>query len=230
VASPLVIAHRGASAERPENTLAAFRRAIAVGADGIELDVQMTGNGVPVVFHDETLRRLTGAAGRLEARSWAELARLRVRGDEKIPRLSDALRLTRDRIVVQIELKGGVGVAPVVAVVNATRARDHVILASFSPTLVRTAARLAPAVPRMLISRGRIPAASLAQRLASVHAGGLSVDHRAVRSARWVRYFQVRGFAVWCWTVNDPVAMRRLARWGVNGILTDNPALLRRVV
>src|ERR1043165_6037208 len=82
VATPLIIAHRGASAERPENTLAAFRRALALEADGIDLDGHLTRDGVPVVFHDATLRRLTGVRGRVARKTWPELARLRVRDRE----------------------------------------------------------------------------------------------------------------------------------------------------
>jgi glycerophosphoryl diester phosphodiesterase len=227
---PLVIAHRGASAGQPENTAAAFRRALELGVDAIELDVQVSRDGVPFVFHDQSLRRLTGVVGRAAARPWAELARLRIGGTDPIPRLADVLRLTRGRAVVQIELKAGVPVGPVVGAIRSARAEAGVILASFSPTLVRAAARLAPAIPRMLISDGNRPPATLARQLSSLHAGGLSVDHHAVRDAAWLQFFQARGFAVWCWTVNDPPMMRRLARWGANGILSDNPALLRRSI
>ena len=230
VVSPLVIAHRGASAEKPENTLAAFRRALALKVDAIELDVQVTRDGVAVVFHDESLRRLTGSSGRVTARSWRELARLRVLGAEPIPRLVDVLRLTRGRAIVQIELKARAPVAPVVRAVKAARATKDVILASFVPALVREAGRLAPELPRMLISEGCRPPATLVRQLASLGAAGLSVDHRAVRNAAWVHYFHLRGFKVWCWTVNTQRTMRQLARRQVDGILSDNPALLRRAV
>lgn len=228
MSAPLVIAHRGASAERPENTRAAFRRALALGVDGIELDVHVTRDGVPVVFHDSTLRRLTGRPGRLVAHTWEQLARLRILGsDEPIPRLTDALRLTRRRALVQIELKPGTPVAPVLRAVRAAAATDRVILASFSPALVREAGRLAPRVPRMLISEGRGAPPALARRLAELGAAGLSVAHEAIRDATWVRYFHARGFAVWTWTVNDRATARRLAGWGVDALLGDNPALMR---
>ncbi|HYC71007.1 MAG TPA: glycerophosphodiester phosphodiesterase [Opitutaceae bacterium] len=224
---PLVIAHRGASAERPENTLAAFRRALALGADGIELDVHVTRDGVPVVFHDDTLRRLTGRPGRLADRTWAQLAGLRILGsDEGIPRLRDVLRVTRRRAIVQIELKAGCRVAPVVRAIRAAGASGWVILASFSAPLVREAALLAPGVPRMLISEGRGAPRALARQLAALGAAGISVGHRAIRDRAWVRHFHARGFAVWTWTVNDRAAARRLARWGVDALLGDNPALL----
>lgn len=230
MAHPLVIAHRGASAEALENTLAAFRRALALKVDGIELDVQLTRDGVPVVFHDTTLPRLTSARGRLAARTWPELAALRVRGTEPIPRLVDVLRLTRGRAVVQIELKAGVSVAPVVRAIAAARATTSVILASFEPGLVRDALRLAPAVPRMLISEGRRSPAAIARQLAELGASGVSVNHRAIPDAAWIGYFQLRGYRVWTWTVNDVRTARRLAGWGIDGLLGDNPALLQGAV
>lgn len=230
VASPLIIAHRGASAEKSENTLAAFRRALALKADGIELDVHVTRDGVPVVFHDADLSRLTGVRGRITAKTWRELKELRVFGTEPIPRLVDVLRLTRDRAVVQIELKAGISVAPVIRAIKTARAMEWVILASFAPGLVRTARQLAPTVPRMLISADRRTPAALIRKLAAIGACGLSVDHRAVRDAAWVRYFHLRGYTVWCWTVNDVRRARRLAGWGFDALLGDNPVLLKRAV
>ena len=229
MANPLIIAHRGASAERPENTLAAFRRAVALDADGIELDVQVTRDGVPVGFHDASLRRLTGATGRIAVKTWAALRSLRVRGRESIPRLVDVLRLTRGLVVVQIELKSG-PVAPIIRAIQAARAAEWVILASFDLRLVAEARKLAPAMPRMLISEGQVAPALLVRRLAACGASGLSVNQRAVRSAAWVRHFQMRGYAVWAWTVNDPALAGRLAARGVDALLGDDPALLKGAV
>lgn len=231
VSLPLIIAHRGASAEAPENTLAAFRRAVELQADGIELDVQLTRDGVAVVFHDDTLRRLTGNPGRLTDQTWSELEQLRIlSSDERIPRLVDVLAFTRGRIVVQIELKRGVEVAPVVAAVAKAKASAWVILASFETKLVRDAARLAPRIPRMLISEGRRTRALLLRQLRGSEAQGLSVNHRAVRKADYAPYFQKQGFTVWCWTVNDAAVAKRLAGWGVDALLGDNPDLLRRLI
>jgi glycerophosphoryl diester phosphodiesterase len=211
VAKPLVIAHRGASVEKPENTLAAFRRALALEADGIELDVRVTRDGVPVVFHDASLRRLTVSRGSVARRNWRELAGLRVRGTEPIPRLVEVLRLTRGLVVVQIELKAG-PVAPVVRAIRQARATEWVILASFESRLVAAARDLAPAIPRMLISEGREAPAVF------------------VRSAAWVRHFHARGLAVWAWTVNDAATARQLAEWGIDALLGDDPALLKNAV
>ena len=229
MAAPLIIAHRGASAEKPENTLAAFRRALALEVDGIELDVHVTRDGVPVVFHDASLARLTGTRGRLAGKTWAELSALRVLGREPIPRLVDVLRLTRGLIVAQIELKAG-PVAPVIRAIKAARAADWVILASFHSRLVAEARTLAPAIPRMLISEGRSAPITLVRQLAAGGAVGLSVNHEAIRSPVWIKYFQQRGYSVWSWTVNDPAIAKRLAGWGIDALLGDDPALMRRAV
>jgi glycerophosphoryl diester phosphodiesterase len=225
----LIIAHRGASAEKPGNTIAAFRRALALEVDGIELDVHVTKDGVPVVFHDAQLRRLTGVRGRIGRKTWRELQILRVQGRESIPRLVDVLRLTRGLAVVQIELKTG-PVAPVIRAIRSAHAADWVILASFHPRLVAEARTLASAVPRMLISEGRAAPVTLVRHLAACGAVGLSVNHAAVRSPAWVKYFQQRGYSVWSWTVNDPAVARRLAEWGIDALLGDDPALMRRTV
>jgi glycerophosphoryl diester phosphodiesterase len=229
VVRPLVIAHRGASAEKPENTLAAFRRALARGADGIELDVQTTRDGVPVVFHDATLRRLTGVPGRLAELTWRDLKKLRVRGTEPIPRLADVLALVRGRAVVQVELKRGGAIAPVVRVLRRARAAGWVILASFDAGLVRRARRQAPEFPRMLIADGR-GLEKLLRTMTALGAAGLSLHHRAVRNRATVELIHRHGGRVWCWTVNTAPEMRRLAARGVDAILSDNPALLRRTV
>lgn len=229
MASPLIIAHRGASREQPENTLAAFRRALALDADGIELDVHVTRDGVPVVFHDPTLRRMTGAPGRVAGKTWKELKALRIRASEPIPQLVDVLRLTRGLAVVQIELKAG-PLAPVVHAIRSAHATEWVVLASFDRRLVAAARDLAPTIPRMLISEGREAPAGIVRHLSACGASGLSVNHRAIRSQAWVRHFHQRGCAVWAWTVNDPATARRLAGWGVDGLLGDDPALLRDAV
>jgi glycerophosphoryl diester phosphodiesterase len=202
---------------------------VALEADGIELDVRVTRDGVPVVFHDATLRRLTGTPGRIARKTWTELRSLRVRGREPIPRLADVLQLTRGLVVVQIELKSG-PVAPIIRAIQTARAGEWVILASFSPRLVAEARDLAPAIPRMVISEGRLAPAWLTRRLAACGASGLSVNQRAVRSAAWIHHFHTRGYSLWVWTVNDPATARRLAAWGVDALLGDDPALLKRLV
>jgi glycerophosphoryl diester phosphodiesterase len=82
----------------------------------------------------------------------------------------------------------------------------------------------------MLISESRRSPAAIARQLKDCQALGLSFNHRRIPSAAWVQYFQLRGYSVWAWTVNDAVAARRLASWGVDALLGDDPALMRRTV
>ncbi len=234
MACPLIIAHRGASAEAPENTLAAFRRALALGVNGMELDVRVTRDGVPVVYHDATLVRLTGRRGRIVQLTLGALREIQVRG-EGVPTLAEVLALVRDRAVVQIELKHGTPVAPVVEAVRRARAQDRVVLASFEPDLVAGARALAPRIPRMLIHENRwgrslapqAQARRLAGILAGLGAGGVSLNYRAISSPGFIAVLKSRGFCVWCWTVDDSRAMLRLAQFGVDAILTNDPALLQ---
>ena len=226
----LVIGHRGAPLHAPENTLSSFRAGLAAGIRAFELDVHVTRDGVPVVFHDHSLRRLTGDRRRIASCTWAQLRRLRVAGCERIPRLADVLQLLRGRALVQIEVKRGTPAAPVIAVVRRARAEPCVHLASFSGCIVRKCARLAPDIPRELIAHRPRTARGLLARMRAVEARGLSLDQRLIRSASLVRQLHAAGAAVWCWTVNDPARARRLAALGVDGIISDNPALLRRVL
>jgi glycerophosphoryl diester phosphodiesterase len=234
MACPLFIAHRGASAEAPENTLAAFRRALALGVDGIELDVQVTRDGVPMVFHDTSLVRLTGRRGRIAQFTRRELREIHVRG-EAIPALTEVLALTRDCCVVQVELKRATPVAPVVEAIRRSRAGDAVILASFEPKLVAEARVRAPHLPRMLIHEGggrgqtapRARVHRLTSVLATLGAAGVSLNYQAIPSVKFVAALKRHGFCVWCWTVNQPRVMLRLARWGADALLSDDPALLK---
>ncbi len=101
----LIIAHRGASAYEPENTLRAFRKALEMGADAIELDVRQSADGVIVVVHDEDLKRIAGIGKRVRECTYSELSQIRVLGSEPIPKLEDVLSEFGNRIPLFIEVK-----------------------------------------------------------------------------------------------------------------------------
>jgi glycerophosphoryl diester phosphodiesterase len=110
------------------------------------------------------------------------------------------------------------------------RAGKWVVLSSFETGLLREAAELAPKISRLLIAEGRASVELLLRQMSAVGARGLSLNYRAVRNRAFVERVHRQNAVLWCWTVNDSHVARRLAGWGVDGLVGDNPALLRRAV
>lgn len=226
-----VIAHRGASGQRPENTLAAFRLARELGADGIELDVRLSRDGVPVILHDPTLERTTSLHGRVGRYTAAELARADAGGGEPVPTLAEALEAAAP-LPVLIELKESRAARPALEVVRRSGAVGRVAFASF------LAGALAPlrgsGVP-LGASRPVIARAALAAAL-RWPAGRASCDFYAVPyqwqdtltvpTPRFIARALRQGRPVHVWTVDDPALARRLWAAGVRGILTNRPDLM----
>jgi glycerophosphoryl diester phosphodiesterase len=235
---PLIWAHRGASSEAPENTLAAFSLALADDADGVELDAQRCGSGEVVVLHDESLARTTGFAALVTRASYSVVRTLdagawkadRFRG-ERIPLLSEVLDAFPR--LVNVELKcdatddGGL-TAEVVRVVRAAGAEDRVLLSSFNPACLWRARLLAPRIPRALLfeseQRWALRSGLFAPML-GVHA--MHPEHVLAtpeRVSRWRR----RGYSLACWTVDDLGTAARLHESGIGGVITNQPARMRR--
>jgi glycerophosphoryl diester phosphodiesterase len=235
--TPLAFAHRGGAAEGDENTADAFRRAVDLGFRYVETDVHATADGVPVVFHDATLARLTGRAGRVGALRWTDLATVRVGGAAAIPRLDEVLDAWPE-IRFNIDVKAGAGAAPTVDAVRRAGALDRVLLASFSDARLALLRRLAgPAVATSLGMR-----AVAALRLASLARTPLRLPASAVAAQVPVRHGRLRvvdraflarahrlGLQVHVWTVDDPAEMNRLLDLGADGIMTDRVEVLRDV-
>jgi glycerophosphoryl diester phosphodiesterase len=243
---PLVFAHRGGMALGPENTIAAFDAGLATGADGLELDVRLAADGVPVVYHDATLDRTTNAAGPVAERTSAELARVDaayhyavdgrfpLRGaGVGIPALAEVLRRYPDARVV-IEMKDDVeqlGEA-VTRVVRAADAVDRVCAAGFSARVVR-AARLTE--PSMATSACQSEARLALHRtwigwpVRNVAYHGYQLPEWAGRlhvvTPRFVRYAHLSGLKVQVWTVDVEPDMRRLLDWGVDALISNRPDL-----
>jgi glycerophosphoryl diester phosphodiesterase len=228
-----VWAHRGASREAPENTLAAFLLAQAMGADGIELDAQLCSTGEVVVLHDESLGRTTGFAGLLAETPWSAVrtldagARFSPRfAGERVPLLEDVLGQTS--LLVNVEIKSerrddrGL-TAACIGAVRRTRAEDRVLLSSFNPWCLLRARSLAPRLPRALLFERNAPFA-LRHGLSAPALGLVSLhpqDELATASAvaRWRR----RGYGVAPWTIDDPLRARALREAGATGIITNVP-------
>ena len=234
---PLAFAHRGGAADGDENTAQAFARAIALGYRYVETDVHATADGVPVVFHDASLERLTGAAGRVADLRWADLATLRIGGAGAVPRLADVLGAW-PQVRFNIDVKADAAAAATVDVIHAGAAADRVLLASFSDArLARLRALAGPRVATSL-ARGevlrlrisswagtplRLPGSAVAAQVPVRHGRIPVADRRFVARAHRL------GLQVHVWTVDDPAEMHRLLDLGVDGIMTDRPELLREV-
>jgi glycerophosphoryl diester phosphodiesterase len=224
VTLPEIVAHRGASRERPENTLAAFERAVALGADGAELDVHRTADGVIVVHHDPGIE----GAGPITALTAAQVAALRFRG-EPIPTLAEVFATVGDRLRLYVELKGADTVPGVLALLRAERSgrpdhADGTAVHCFDHRLVAQAARLDPSVPRGVLEVSYPVDPTGAAR--PVQARDLW-RHRDFVDAALVQAAHAEGRRVVAWTVNDAAMMRRFAEWGVDAICTDDVALAR---
>lgn len=234
-AAPVALAHRGGAKEAPENTLAAFGRAVRLGFRFLETDVQRSTDGEVVVFHDAHLRRVGGRRGKVEKHSWAELASVRV-GGEALPRLVDLLEEFPDARF-SIDAKTDAVVEPLVAILERTAAFERVCIGAFSDR--RLARVRAASAGRACTTVG--PAAIARLRLASLGWGKAAVEGdvlavppslrgRTLVDDAFVGAARARGLAVHVWTIDDPAEMRRLLDLGVDGLFTDRPLVLRHVL
>ena len=235
--APLAFAHRGGAADGDENTAAAFARAVALGYRYVETDVHATADGVPVVFHDPTLRRVTGEPGRIADLRWADLSSVRVGGAALVPRLDEVLGAW-PQVRFNIDVKSDGGVEPTVATVTRAGAGERVLLASFSDA--RLARLRALAGPKAATSLGMRGVARL--RLASLHGRPLRLPPSVVAAQvpvsfgrvpvvdrRFLAYCHRIGLQVHVWTIDDPAQMHHLLDLGVDGIMTDHVSVLRDV-
>lgn len=214
-----VIAHRGASADERENTLPAFERAIAVGADFVELDVQASADGVLVVFHDLDLDRLTPLRGTLRRRRFAELR------EHGIPTLEQVVELTRGRIGVMAELKSAhLFRRHDVIGRTVTLLDENDVVLSFSRRTLLEALRRRPTL-RVLQHVGY--GASIRGAAGYAWAVGF---HEPRVTGRGLAKARKLGLATTVYTVNDPERMRALSALGVDGIFTDCPDRAREAL
>lgn len=239
---PLIIAHRGARVAAPENTLAAFAEAIAVGAEAIELDVYLCASGEVVVVHDAAVDRTTDGSGQVEALELQALRRLdagswfaaRFAG-ERIPTLDEVLDLVGHKVLLNVEIKGSDASreALVRAVVASVRSREglaeRVLISSFSVQALRQTRALAPEIHLALLFGAGQPLESAYAQAQALQALALH-PHYTLVNPEMLAEARGYGYLVNAWTVNDPAEMLRLGHWGVNGIITDDPALLREVL
>jgi len=221
---PIIIAHRGASGTCPENTLLAFRRALEVGAEWLELDTQLVENEL-VVFHDDALDRTTNAQGLLSEISLADLRQLDAGQGEKIPFLHEVLTLAVGKAQVNVELKGvGTGKATAVYLkkmfAQGKLAASDVLASSLRLEELHCFQKLMPEVRRAPIYE-TLPSDFEAELKKfscwSVHL------HKSLITNRVIKMAAQQNSKVFAWTVNDLTEANHLARQGVAGFFTDIP-------
>jgi glycerophosphoryl diester phosphodiesterase len=222
---PLVFAHRGGAALARENTIEAFDNGMALGADGIELDVRLSRDGVPVVHHDRTLDRMTALRGLVAACDSDELGRAGV------PTLASVLARYGDARVI-IELKGtDVSLAAaVVDVIRRWRAEDRVCVGGFSLRMMRSVRGLAPSLATSAAReevRWALYRSWCRWPLSSARYQGYQIPEWAgatrVVSRRFVADAHAAGLGVQVWTIDTEEDARRLLDLGVDALITDRP-------
>ena len=224
---PLVYAHRGGAALRPENTIAAFDHGLACGADGLEFDVHLSRDGVVVIHHDETLERTTSGHGRVADHTAAELAAL------EVPALADVLqRYPEIPLIVELKVDSPELAHRVVDLLRAAGAVERSALGSFFYRPLRAARAYEPSLrtgssqeeTRWALYRSWVgwPLERPAFREFQVpERSGLT----KIVSPRFIDYAHKWQLPVKVWTVNDPDDMHRLVAWGVDALITDRPDL-----
>ncbi len=249
----LIIGHRGAAAVAPENTLVSFERALADGADGVEFDVRLARDGVPVVIHDATLRRTAlrrGAVanlsstelGQMDAGSWFNLWRPRRARAEyvgaAIPTLASVFELMKQRdALLYVEMKCGPRdraplAAEVVRLIHAHSFAARVVVESFDlPSIVEIKRldanlRTAALFDRRL-SRPAPSARGMITRALACGAEEIALHH-SLATRRTVREASLRGLQTVVWTADNPAWVARALRSGVHAVITNDPARLRR--
>jgi glycerophosphoryl diester phosphodiesterase len=222
---PLVFAHRGGSKLAPENTMAAFDRGMAAGADGLELDVRLSRDNLVVAHHDETLERTTRTRGRVADRAAAELAEL------DVPLLRDVLaRYPGVPLIVELKESTTALAEAVVAEVRRAKAESRVCLGSFSVAALRLVRAAAPDIAtsagrfevRMALYRSWMRCSPGRVSYRAFQVPEISGTTRIV-SPRFVDLAHRAGLPVQVWTVDEPADIHRLLDWGVDAIITDRP-------
>jgi glycerophosphoryl diester phosphodiesterase len=247
---PLIIAHRGASGSRPENTLSAFSRALEIGVDRIEMDLRQTIDGEVVVIHDKTIQRTTNGWGSVRKLSLNRLRKYSAGSwfhhsysEEKVPTLKEVLELVNGRATLLLEVKNGSpyhhGIeANIVKLVNEYQANSWCIVQSFNDRIINNFRSLpqfntdlqklfAAFIPVAPFYGGSKFTYKRLRRYA--YASEVNINHNYV-TTRVVRKVHAMGKKVNVWTVNESEELSRFVKMGVDGIITDYPERLKTLL
>ena len=227
----LAIAHRGASGYAPENTLAAFRRAVALGVSFIETDLQLTRDAHFVALHDESVDRTTNGHGSIHGMTLAEARRLDAGSwfaseflGERVPHLAEILEFARKNdVVFYLELKPSGFWGGEHALISALRDSSEIprsVIISFDPSILAALRKIEPTLMTGLLYNGEIE--NPFEKALEIGARQIAVRGDLV-TPNLLQQARKRDLQVVCWTVNSPAHMRMLAGAGVDGIMSDYP-------
>lgn len=231
------IAHRGASRIAPENTLAAFKEAIEIGVDAVELDLQGTADEQVVVIHDASLDRTTDQSGQIKETSLETIKQADAGtwfdpkfAGESVPTLAEALVSIADNAIVLLEIKDVSITKSVVRIVQNMDMVEQSVIISFNSSAIQTVRSLEPRLPTGYIigSKENIEPIQLCQQLGLLGSSLLNVDHRLV-TEDFIYEIRRRGITLWCWTVDDIDRMRELQELGIQGITSNRPEYFSQV-
>lgn len=216
----IIIAHRGASAQAPENTLLAFEKAWQLGANMIELDVHETVDGYLVCIHDPTIERTTNGTGEVSSLTFKEIREYDLGQGQKIPLLEDVLKFSYGKIQVNIELKI-LGVEQKIAsLLGDLNLIDNTIVSSFLHLSLSAIKEFDDRIRTAILLNSEIDDLSSYALEFGAHAVNPLKD---LISKSLVRSAHDHGIKVYPWTVNDEKQMVQLFKMGVDGIITDYP-------
>jgi glycerophosphoryl diester phosphodiesterase len=240
-----IIAHRGASAYYPENTLPSFEGAIAMGADMIELDVQLTSDKEVVVFHDEKISRCTDSRGRIADHTLASLKKLDAGSwfnknftNTRIPTLAETLDICKNKIAVNIEIKteavnkmffGGIE-EKCLKIVEQSGMREHVVFSSFDPRALMHLKLIDNTVTAAILFEKKFYGYKLPSNIMELVGADVFNCSSKEFNKKWLVNTKLNNIPVNIYTVNDAKNMRKFLKMGVNGIFTNNPDILKRVL
>lgn len=205
--------------------MAGFALALAAGADGVELDVQLSADGVPVVIHDETLDRTTGVRGRVAELPWRRISEVRA-GGEPIPSLEQAAAWAlASGAWLNVEIKAAGAAKATLAALEGIGLTERVIVSSFHASVIEDVGRLNADLPRyLLLERWDVPSR---RAVAASGAGGVCLRVDAASQAALAEIAGA-GLPVVVWTVDDPDHLAELIRSGVRAVITNRPGLATR--
>lgn len=226
----LKIAHRGAKAYAPENTLQAFQKALDLNSDGIELDVHLSSDEHIIVIHDETIDRTTNGKGLVNDFTLAELKSFLIDGKHQIPTLNEVFDLIDKKCLINIELKGLGTPSKVVKLIEKYISEknwkyEHFIVSSFDWNMLQETSNLNRQIPIGVLTEEDINTAlAFAEK---IKAKAIHPDFQLLNTEN-TKQIQEKGFLVFPWTVNTEEEIRKVKNYKVNGIISDNPDKIQK--